>query len=391
MKRRKSSFVGLLMSLSLALTPPTHARINNYNGTPANNDTSSHYAEYVCIDLMFAGHCLSLGRVMDIAEDPVVSWGAVHDDQGNAIQGEAWVIVARNDTFIYFHLTDTPNPATDTTAYGGYTVKVKAIMTNQFYNFGYGGAVPVIGNDTDAFLVTTTKMMVNSAFIDGEVQQANINTGTARDYLVHLYDVVQSYSQPPVLIEDRWIAMQFVAPDGTELTDPVWNHSVVTESSGSSSSVDCKAFGDGAGDFVNTLQSVPLAVNSYANTLEAIIIGGVVVGSTGGLTSVGVTAGTKALEDAGGSLINAVGNLGKTVTHALYSGLAEGACNAATNALDSLPPLNIELPSMEDFLDGLTSIWVFVCTAFGEVVTYSGGEVTVTSVCVAGHWAEVEE
>src|SRR5262249_51204527 len=161
------------------LPPPTHALLANPNGTTVDNDTISHDSLYACVNLVFAGHCLSWRRIMDIAKDPVVSWGAVRDDQGNAIQGEVWTIVAKNDKFIYFQLTDQPNTAKDTTAYGGYTVKIKAIMTNQFYNFGYVGIVPVIGNDTDAFLVTTTKMMVNSAFIDGELQKLTFDTGTS--------------------------------------------------------------------------------------------------------------------------------------------------------------------------------------------------------------------
>lgn len=196
MKRGKFGFAGFLMvSLSLILTPPTYAQFGTLSGSPSNYDASSALENNLgglYSNVVFDGQNLSDRVVRGIAEDPLVAWGVVRDANGNETQGEVWLIVAKTNKFIYFHLTEEPNSEEDSTAYGGYTIKIKTIMTHQFYTFGYGSAVPVIGNDTDAFLVTTTKMMVNSAFTDGEVQQFNISTGAEIDYLVHLYDVVQS-------------------------------------------------------------------------------------------------------------------------------------------------------------------------------------------------------
>ena len=192
MKRGKSSFVGLLVSLSLALTPPTYARLDTGGASSAlDNDSADSDVLYRMLsDVVFAGQHLSWLRVMNIAEDPVVSWGTVHDDYGNVLQSELWLIVVKNEKFIYFHLTDTLDPATNATAYGGYTVKIKAPMSVQFYGAGSGSIVPVIGNDTDTFLVTTTEMLVNSSFTEGEPQQLDVRTGAETPYLVHLYDMV---------------------------------------------------------------------------------------------------------------------------------------------------------------------------------------------------------
>lgn len=107
----------------------------------------------------------------------------------------------------------------------------------------------------------------------------------------------------------------------------------------------------------------------------------------------GIGTGLKVLAGAQASVHAAIGTVLALVTNALYSALAEGACNAAVSVLDSIPLLDIVLPSIEDIVEGLTSTWIFVCTAFGDVVEYSesSGEVTVTSGCVAGHYEEVEQ
>ena len=177
MKCGKSKFFGLLVSLSLTLTPPTYAQFSLL--TPRSHDSGlitsvSEISESLISNVWFGGELLSWRRVKAIAKDPVITWGTVRDANGNQVQGEVWLIVSKADTFIYFHLTETPNPERGPTAYGGYTVKIKETMTSQFYSFGSGSAVPVIGNDTDAFLVTTTEVLVNSAFTEGETQHLKL-------------------------------------------------------------------------------------------------------------------------------------------------------------------------------------------------------------------------
>jgi hypothetical protein len=352
----------------------------------------------VLSDVVFAGQHVSWLRVMNIAEDPVVNWGPVYDEQGNVLQGELWVLVAKHDKFIYLHLTDTPNPASDTTAYGGYTVKMKAISTAQFYGFGYGGGVPVIGNDTDAFLTTSTKLMVHSAFTEGEPQQLNISTGVARDYLVHLYDMVQSYSQPPALSAGRWTAMQFVAPDGTELIAPMSHYEV--GSSDSSSSLDCQAFGEAAGDAVSTLAGGFMYANVALTAVEAAALDKILTGATGGLGGkAGIGVGVKLAAGVQASVYAFVGTGLSYLTDALYSALAEGACEALStpDEIPVLPPIELGM-GVDDVVFVQT---VAVCdrtemqqvgsTAKGD--EDSGIEVQPVDeeVCVEWHYEVVEE
>lgn len=112
MKRGKYNFVSLLVSASLALTPPTYAQLGNVSGSSVSNDTVSSFSEadtaYQGTNIIFGGQNLSWRVVKDIAKDPVVRWGAVRNDNGETIQGEVWLIIAKSDKFIYFHLTDEP-------------------------------------------------------------------------------------------------------------------------------------------------------------------------------------------------------------------------------------------------------------------------------------------
>jgi hypothetical protein len=141
--------------------------------------------------------------------------------------------------------------------------------------------VPVIGNATDAFLVTTTKMMLNSAFTDGEQQQVSISTGTARDYLVPLYDVVQA-SSVRLGGGGRAMAIQLLAPDGTEMAEPF----TISTSDDASSAADCQAVGDSAASAINTWVSGGQVAMWYADLMEAATAGASagLMGGVGGLT-----------------------------------------------------------------------------------------------------------
>ena len=142
MKRGKSKFFGLLVSLSLTLTPPTYAQFTSHTTSDDSGliTSVSEISESLISNVSFGGELLSWRRVKVIAKDPVITWGTVRDANGNQVQGEVWLIVSKADNFTYFHLTETPNPEQGPTAYGGYTVKIKETMTSQFYSFGSGSS-----------------------------------------------------------------------------------------------------------------------------------------------------------------------------------------------------------------------------------------------------------
>jgi hypothetical protein len=353
MKRTTCSLAGVVMGLSLILTAPLYAQHDSLRRSQVREAASSAASAadlgHRSSNVVFDGKNLSWRVVKDISKDPLVAWGAVRDADGKVTQGEVWMLVAKNDKFIYLHLTDTPNRRNSSIAYRGYTVKIKATMSPQFYSFGFGGAVPIIGNDTDAFVVTTTKVMVNSAFTEGEPQQRNASTGAVIDYLVHLYDVVQSFSQPRASSAGRRTAMQFFAPDGTELSEPFSQHSVA--SSGSSSSSDCKAVGNDAANDVRSLMSSAQTAWWWGR-LPANVLLASGAGSTGGV--LGGPAGAVALSGAVSvaliardEVLNAIGALVTHVAAAAYSALAEGVCEAGSTS-DVLPPIELGLHSVDD-------------------------------------------
>lgn len=411
MKRATCSLAGVVMGLSLILTPSLYAQRDSLSASQVRDAASSAQSAagmgHRLSNVVFDGKNLSWRVVKDISKDPLIAWGAVRDANGRETQGEVWTLVAKKDKFIYLHLTDEPNRSKGSISYGGYTIKIKAIMSPRFYYFGSGGAVPIIGNDADAFVVTRTKVMVNSAFTDGEPQQSSISTGAVIDYLVHLYDVVHAFSQPRALSAGRRMAMQFFAPDGTELTEPFSQHSVA--SSGFSSSSDCKAVGNDAANAVKSFMSgaqtahwygtlpTKVGLNSLAGVTGGFIGHGVTGSPVGGaLGAVGLSGAVAVAQVARDEVLEAIWALATHVGAAASSALAEGLCEAGSTP-DVLPPIELGLHSVDDvsFAEAKP-----VCDRWETVVVGSSarddgaGGVEVTgqreTVCVEWHYEVVE-
>jgi hypothetical protein len=393
MKRIKFSFLGLLVSISLAFTSPVHAQFGNVSNAALDSNTSSavsnEISQSAILNVVFDGWNLSWKHVtLHIAKDPIVAWGAVRDERGNWVQGEVWLIVAKKDKFIYFHLTDTPNSAKDSTSYNGYTVKVKASMTMQFYSFGFGGTVPLIGNDTDAFLMTTTEFLANSTFIEGETARLDFRTGAEIAYLVHLYDTVQSLGISSTGSRGS-VAIQHFAPDGTEIGEPFsqsWHESA---SSGASNSDYCDTVADRMAYWTdpNTLVT--------AEGYGVVLLGGMLTGITGGTTipfdfGLGMLIG--ATEDIRLDIHNGMNKLLDRIGVPAASALAEGACEAVLGGDDFpvLPP--IELFDIDDIVFAAGA--QIVCDRYESEPTGSssretndgGVEVTGLSEMVCAEW-----
>lgn len=201
MKRVTFRILCFLLSATLTFTPATHARMNGSTpqaGLTATTSTPDSHGYITSV--LFDGQLLSRGFVTNLAADPVMSWGAIFNETGtDTVDGELWFIVSKDDQFIYYHLTDEPSSGTGSAAYGGYTVKMKTVMTLQVYNFGSGGTVPIIGNTTDAFVVTTAELYVNSSFINyPRPRYRDPITGAivSSDILIHLFNQVESYNLP---------------------------------------------------------------------------------------------------------------------------------------------------------------------------------------------------
>ena len=388
MKRLTSSVVSLFVSVSLALPPSTGAITDTSAASSAYENTSVDSGEITrtLSGFLFAGQPVSWLRIMNIARDPVIDWGTVQDDRGRVVQGELWLIVVRNDKFIYYHLTDTPNPAHDSTSYNGYTVKIKAAMTLQFYNFGFGSVVPIIGNDTDTFLVTTTELFIHSAFVEGETARLDARTGAEIAYLVHLYDEVKSYGFSSSGSRSS-IAIQYFSPDGTELAEPFsqsWHESA---SSSSSSTTTCADVGD---DVADVLHGIADAGQSVDQTVSRAYLVGLwmspVISRKGPLFSLyALTVGVSSL---GAQAMQAlVHHVGAPVAGAL----AEGACEAV-GGNDFAVLLPTELFDVVDIVFGSGA--QLVCDRYEDEPTGSssretddgGVEVTGLSERVCAEW-----
>jgi hypothetical protein len=347
--------------------------------------------------VLFDGQYLSESFITDLAEDSVISWGVVYNAPGtDTIAGEVWLVVAKNNKFIYFHLTDDINTDTGSTSYGGYTVKIKATMTTQIYTFGSGSEVPVIGNDTNAFLVTTTKMRVNSAFTGQSQFVKSLNTGetSVSDSLIHLYNIVQSYNIPQSSSEGRSTGLQIIDPNGTPLTNDL-SSSIIASSS---SSTDCEAFGDAVAGVPTFFQSLSLTGMNYVTSLGGGALGGIIGGAvTSPLGGVGAGIGATIGADLQKSINNAMMSVAMSVTDYLYSSLAEAACKVATNVIDDLSLDDIEIPGVEG---GNYIQIIAVCDEIGtELVGSSStidsnGDVTVTGhseeVCTSWHYEVIQ-
>jgi len=280
------------------------------------------------------------------------------------------MIILKNKKFIYFHLTDTPNAAQDTTSYSGYTVKIKAPMSIEFYGVGSGSVVPLIGNDSDTFLVTTTEMLVNSRFIDGEVQKFDIRTGAEIPYLTPVYNEVRSYGVSSFGSRTA-LAIQYFSPDGVELVAPF--RQTYDSSATSTYSATCNEAGELVIDSIDFLTDLGRQVESAG--LNAALIAqppAMRMSLSSVMGSVAMGAGALGAEIAR--------RLANDIAAPVAAAIAEGLCESLTKP-DVLPVIEVGFNSPD--LDSLTSEVVVVCDEItSEYVGSSGtiddnGDVTV--------------
>lgn len=368
------TFLGTTLALT-ALAEPAHAGTRMVS--PDRTDVG--LVRPRVLDVRFDGIPLSEGFVLRLAKRPVVAWGGIRDDDGTAlVEGELWFIVARDDAFVYYHLTEDPNPNTGPTAYGGYTVKAKGIQEVRAYNLGAGEEVPVIGNDRDGFVTTTTELRVNSKFTLAP-RAIDLSTGkvVSSDHLVHVLDEVRVYNIPYAASAGRWMGWQALAPDGSVLDE------FSTGQIASSSSSDCVAAAQSARTFVasttvTAAQALQLALGTAAG-------GAMASGATGRPGPIGM-AGTVAIGlglRAQFALQNAAAKVADDVTAPVYASLAEAACELIAGT--SNPDLSLiepDLPSVEDieFVEPKLK-----CLSYGDEAAGSSMEVTDDGIEVHGH------
>lgn len=344
----------------------------------------------------FDNDLLSEDFVLRLAKRPVVAWGGIRNEDGTAfVHGEFWFIVATEEAFVYYHLTEERNPNTGPTAYGGYTVKAKGIQTVSAFNFGAGEDVPVIGNDHDGFLMSTTELRVNSKFTR-VLRTMDIAKGEEifSDRLVHILDEVRSYNFPLEASAGLWMGWQALAADGSVFDD------LATGAIASSSSSDCVAAAESARDFIaSTTQevsedsqtAVQALVSGHLTTNAVLFVPGGPVGLVAPSVLLGMELNLRL------ALQNAVAKVMDDVTAPIYTSLAEAACDLVAGTTDAdLSLINPDLPSVEDieFAEVKTVCLKYEDEAVGSSAkpTDDGGiEVTGLSERVCTEWRFVAE
>ena len=127
---------------------------------------------------------------------------------GEAI-GQLWLtLLDENDQHVYFQLDEAP--ASGSTSLGGYIVLARGISVTRSYDFGYGGFVAVIGNDTDAFIVSTTGWSVPV-------------TRDSLGYQIRTFEPVMTVADISGVRTDGSgnivVAFQIATPDGTVIDE----------------------------------------------------------------------------------------------------------------------------------------------------------------------------
>ena len=341
--------------------------------------------DYHWTNVMFDGRLLTDRYVREIADGLLISWGVLMDEAGtDAVQGEVWFVVADDYQFTYYHLSDAVTTQSGPTVFNGYKIKVRADMHTQLYNFGEGADAPVIGNHTDAFIVSATDLHINSAFNGPPIMLMDIEGGdsSSTESLVHSFDMTQVYGIPMAMSATREFGLRIVDANGEPLTEDVSAHL----SRNSESGVDCQAVGESVADVPDFFQSQTHALINFLSTLETGIVTSIITGSASTeLEKVGFGVGSATVGALQQGVNDAVGTLGRSVTRYIYSSVAEAACEAALEMRDQLIPPNVEIPTADN-LDFVAPA-VAVCDDTGVEVHLNGSEMEIDgdSVSVTGN------
>jgi hypothetical protein len=344
----------------------------------------------------FAGWLLNRTLLESLLPDPLIKWGPVTDEGGAVVHGEVWVVVGRGSKAAYYHLTE--EPATGKDSYAGYTVKLKGVTGFEVVNFGAGAHIPGVGNDTDGFVVTTTRYSVNPRFVDDPLAHSvalpGQDPGASTASMAPLLTTVQTINIPAALNGMRLLGYQLQAPDGTLLYELSRS-----ESASAAGQIDCdahaKAHAEGLAWMIDTQAELTSWVQS--GVIQLVGAGaGAAYGGTVGLAA-GLAAATYLADSWTGPIHGASAAIQKSVQVPVVEAGAKAGCQQV-NAAVSVPVLTVEaIDLVNRFAFGSPEL---VCDAWGTRQVGSASsydsphEVTVSPVnevvCVSWHveWVE---
>jgi hypothetical protein len=333
--------------------------------------------------LDFADKLVSSRTIGSLMNDPVVAFGAVLDDTGHNVDGEIWVTVSRGDRAIFYHLSEAP--ASGSGSYSGFTVVSKGIHTQRMVNYGSGEDVPVIGNETDAFVISTTELYVSSRFLTPGVTVQTLSGAPAPAQMVRVGSVEYAANIPAAATASRKVGARWLGADGAVIHESVSVRSA-------SGPIDCVGFGTAIGTGVDNAIDVAVAAFLAAAVADGWFAVGVAAregfpqvapGDSAAITYAGWIAG-----NAGQSFRQLTGTAKNFMTP-LAAGAAANACARANLGLDALIGLvpvevmSIETTcSMQSVCTDTGSQWVGSTSTTGTTVGPDGG--TIESIEVTG-------
>jgi hypothetical protein len=333
--------------------------------------------------LDFAGSLVTSGTIGSLVNDPVFAFGAVLDDTGHNVDGELWVTVSRGDRAVFYHLSEAP--ASGSGSYSGFTVVSKGIHTQRMVNYGSGEDVPVIGNATDAFVISTTELYVSSRFLTPGVSVQTLSGAPAPAQMVRVGSVEYVANIPAAATASRKVGARWLGADGA-----VVHQSVSVRSA--SGLIDCVAFGTAIGSGVDNAIDVAIAAFLAAAVADGWFAVGVAArqgfpqvapGDSAAVVYAGWLAG-----NAGQSFRQLTGTAKNFMTP-LTAGAAANACaraNLGIDALIGLVPLEVmsieTTCSMQSVCTDTGSQWVGSTSTAGTTVGPDGS--TIESIEVTG-------
>ncbi|MCH9672526.1 MAG: hypothetical protein K0U93_13885 [Gammaproteobacteria bacterium] len=282
----------------------------------------------------FDGQVINAALAYSIAGEAVVDFGSI-----SGTSEMMWVVAFDEQGRVTYYLLSNERWSERSppggSYLGGYLVVMKSVANTTTYDPGYGVNVPVLGNDEDAFQVTTMDWFVLVEEI-ADATKSTDATIVARS-LPHAYSVRTVTAMPD--LHSVATAVQILDPSG-EVIDEWDSDYAAIPTSGAGSNVDCAAFGEEVADWL------VFGVNGAEVTtdaLEYLVEGaglGVIAGATagagtllGGVFGSGLgPEGTVGGAAVGGSIGAAQGAVGAFVWHGAVS-LFDTAHDAAADAL----------------------------------------------------------
>jgi hypothetical protein len=389
-----------LVALGLVLsTGPAAGSVRaQANASP---DTTITTSTSVPANLTFDGVLITASSVDSFANDPVIAFGPALDADGHTVAGEMWLIVAKDQKTVLYHLSE--EPASGKGSYAGYTLKLKAVTTTDVVNYGAGEDVPVIGNDEDAFVVSTTELYAHSDLVGATAMLCSMPSGTCEPSISMVLQgtVVQVAGIPSSQSGAREAALQVFDASGSLLEE------LSAMAIASSSSGTCRSFADGLVEDIQSFQDSMLGFGQSGmwalSALGGAVAGGLAGASAGaggaaGGAAAGAVAGGEYSDNIVVPATNALHNGAQAVQGALYGGLAKGACKLGELGLDLIDVLDeIEIGEIGD-CGGYSVCDSWGTEQVGSVATYGTStdsegneieEVTVTpvdgEVCTSSH------